>query len=175
MNIIVLWTSHFALIVCGKCVCVCTHDNLNAERALGIRLAFLKDMPHCFRKLTPDTTHLSLPLPSLKSVVCGHTGLGFSVDMHGICVLNQGRSKMSSFTVIWIMTVCIPVFFILHCSAHTLYLKMLFLLLFPEASPFYLELYKSTNESSPLWPGGAALWFAVVLGCVLRDIMLLCK
>lgn len=51
---------------------------------------------------------------------------------------------------------------------HLKYLKMLFLLLFPEASPFYLhilELYKSINERSPLSPGGAALcllWYFAV-------------
>lgn len=76
------------------------------------------------------------------------------------------------------MVVFIPISRILHHSAHTLYLKILFLLLFPEASPLYLrilELYKYTNKRSPLSPSGSALWFAVVLCCVICVIMLLCK
>lgn len=51
-------------------MCVCTYSNLNVEPALGFRVAFSKDKPHCFGKLTPNTTRLSPPLPGLKSVVC---------------------------------------------------------------------------------------------------------
>lgn len=76
--------------------------------ASGLRCWKVK--PHCIRKPAPDTTWLSLPLPVLKRIVCEHTRLGFSVDdMQGILAWDEGRSKMSSISVIWIMMVLIPI------------------------------------------------------------------
>lgn len=178
MNVIVLWKIHFAHIVCGKYVCALTITWM-LNQPYGFRVAFLKDKPHCFRKLAPNTAWLSLPLPVLKCYVwthwvgifcwwyAGHFGIrsGQKQDVIILSDLHHGNphSNLS----------LLP-----HDSAHTLYLKILFLLLFPGASPLYLdilELYKSTHERSPLSPGGTTLWFAVVLCCVLCGIMLLCK
>lgn len=147
------------------------------NRPCGFRVAFLKDKPHCFRKLAPNTTWLSLPLPVLRGACLNTLGwdfllvicrafwreMGAEQDVVLLGDLNHGGLHS---------TLSFPM------ALHVLSLKILFLLLFPGASPLYLyitELYKSTNERSPLSPGGAALWFAVVLCCVLCGIMLLCK